>query len=120
VLATTLYAESLDRAYDQHFTHLVASALLGLAGVAATSGRPEVGAHLLGASEGLMEALGAPVFPRDHPVRARCLAALTALLGDARLAAAREAGRTLPVAQAVAAAKAVAEAVAKSALAERD
>ena len=61
-----------------------------------------------------------PLFPRDQPIRERCLAALTTLLGDDRLAAAREAGRTLRVEQAVAAAMAVAAAVAGSAFAEHD
>jgi hypothetical protein len=59
----------------------------------------------------MMDALGAPVFPRDFPVRARCLAALTKALGEERLAAAREAGRDLTLEAAIAEAQAVAQAV---------
>ena len=60
---------------------MVGSSLHGLAGVAAESGQPEAGARLLGAAEGLAASLGAPAYPRDQPVRARALAALTAALG---------------------------------------
>jgi hypothetical protein len=50
-----------------------------------------------------------PIFPRDEPVRDRCLSALTAALGEERLAAAREAGRTLNIEQAIAQAQDVAD-----------
>jgi predicted ATPase/transcriptional regulator with XRE-family HTH domain len=106
--ATPLYAKSLNRARDSGITLLVASALLGLAGVAAESGRAEQGAHLLGAAEAMDASFGAPIFPRDQPVRDRCLSALTAALGEERLAAAREAGRTLTVEEAITQAQAVA------------
>ena len=52
-----------------------------------------------------------PLYPRDQPVRERALAALTAALGQERLAAAREAGRALTLEAAIAEAQAVAEAV---------
>jgi predicted ATPase/DNA-binding XRE family transcriptional regulator len=110
-LATALYAESLNRAYDLNFTHLVASALVGLAGVAAASGRPEEGAHLLGAAKGMMDMLDAPMFPRDQPIRERGLAALRAVLGETRLAGAREAGRIMNIEQVITDAQAIAQAV---------
>jgi predicted ATPase len=116
--ATALYTESLNRAYGLNFTHLVASALLGLGTVAAASGRPEEGAHLLGAAEGMMAALGAPMFPRDRPIRERGLTALRAALGEERLAAAREAGRIMSIEQAVVKAKSISEAVVRSALSD--
>ena len=47
---------------------MVGSSLHGLAGVAAESGRPEEGARLLGAAEGLAAVVGAPAYPRDRPV----------------------------------------------------
>lgn len=119
VLAAWHYQASLDGAWELGFPMHVASALLGLAAVAATSGQGDEGAQLLGAAEGMAATLGAPVFPRDLPVRERCLAALSALLRDDRLAAAREAGRTLRVEQAVAAARDVAAAVATAALTEQ-
>ena len=109
--AAALYAESLDRARILRHPLLVGSSLHGLAGVAAASGQPEAGARLLGAAEGIAASLGAPAYPRDQPVRARALAALTAALGEEQLAAAREAGRALTLEAAIAEAQAVAEAV---------
>jgi len=92
----------------------MASALLGLAGVTAASGQPEPGASLLGAAEGVLAPLGAPILPRDQLVRERGLAAMTAELGEEHLAFALEAGRALTVEQAVARARAVGEAVMRS------
>jgi predicted ATPase/class 3 adenylate cyclase len=114
VEAAALYRDSLDRSHDQGFTMLVSTALLGLAAIAATSGQPETGARLLGAAEGLADSLGVPMYPRDGPVRERALAALTATLGEQRLAAAQQAGRALTVEAAIAEAQAVGEAVMSS------
>lgn len=93
---------------------MAVSFLNGLAGVAAASGQTEAGARLLGAAEGLASSLGAPAYPRDRPVLARALAALTAALGPERLDVTRQAGRLLAVDQAVAEAKAVAAVVMRS------
>jgi predicted ATPase len=120
VLAARQYRASLAGAWELGFPMHVASALLGLAAVAATSGQGDAGAQLLGAAEGIAATHAAPLFPRDQPIRARCLTALTTRLGDDRLAAAREAGHALRVEQAVAAAMAVAAAVAGPGLAEHD
>jgi predicted ATPase/transcriptional regulator with XRE-family HTH domain len=109
VESARLYLDSLDRAQDLGISLLVTSTLLGLAGIATASGSAEQGARLLGAAEGIVASLGAPIFPRDQPVRDRCLSALTAALDEERLAAAREAGRTLTVEQAIALAQDVAE-----------
>jgi predicted ATPase/DNA-binding XRE family transcriptional regulator len=109
VRAAALYWDSLERARTLGFEVILVSTLLGLAAVAADSGSPEEGAHLLGAAEAVAASLGAPIFPRDKPVRARALAALTVVLGPERLAAAREAGRALTVEDAIGEAKAVAE-----------
>jgi tetratricopeptide (TPR) repeat protein len=107
--ATAHYAESLERAWDLSLDQFMVSSLLGLAGIAAEFGSPEQGARLFGAAEGVGARLEAPIFPRDHPVRARARAALTQVLGERRLAAARESGRALTLDQAVAEAKTVAE-----------
>ena len=112
--AAALYAESLDRARALRHPLMVGASLHGLAGVAAESGQPEAGARLLGAAEGIASSLGAPAYPRDQPVRARALAALTAALAPERLAAAREAGRALTLEAAIAEAQAVAAAVMSS------
>jgi tetratricopeptide (TPR) repeat protein len=109
--AAALYRDSLAQAQEQGFTMLVSTSLLGLAAIAAASGQPETGAHLLGAAEGIAESLGAPLFPRDRPVRDRALAALGTTLGERQLAAAREAGRALTVKEAISEAQAVAGAV---------
>jgi predicted ATPase/class 3 adenylate cyclase len=109
--AAAHYKESLERARNLRHPLMVGSSLHGLAGVAAESGRPEEGARLLGAAEGLASSLGAPAYPRDQPVRARALTTLTAALGVERLAAAREAGRALSLEAAIAEAQAVAEVV---------
>jgi predicted ATPase len=108
--AAALYLDSLIRSWDLGITMLVASSLLGLAGVAAASGWPEEGARLLGAAEGSAASLGVPLFPRDQPIRERVLTALRAELGEGRLAIEREAGRMLPVEQAIAQAQDVADA----------
>jgi predicted ATPase/DNA-binding CsgD family transcriptional regulator len=107
VRAAALYAENLERAQRVGYTMIVASSLFGLAGIAAASGRPEAGARLLGAAEGIAAALGSPIYPRDRPVRERARAALTAALGSERLAAVLEAGRALPREQAIAEALAI-------------
>ena len=112
--AAAHYMKSLDRARKLRHPLMVGSSLHGLAGVAAESGRPEEGARLLGAAEGLASSLGAPAYPRDRPVRARALAALTAALGEEQLAAAREAGRALTLEAAITEAQAVAAAVMSS------
>jgi non-specific serine/threonine protein kinase len=102
VQAAVLYSNSLARARDWGFTMLVVSPLFGLAAVAAASGQPETGAHLVGAAEGIAASLGAPYFPRDNPIRDRALAALTATWGERQLATAREAGRALAIEEAIA------------------
>jgi tetratricopeptide (TPR) repeat protein len=109
--AAAHYMESLARARLLRQPLMVGSSLHGLAGVAGESGRPEEGARLLGAAEGLAASLGAPAYPRDQPVRARALAALMVALGEERLATGREAGRALTLDAAITEAGAVAEAV---------
>jgi hypothetical protein len=85
--------------------------LHGLAGIAAATGHPDKGARLLGAAEGIVSSVGAPVYPRDRPVHEQALAALTVTLGPEQLAAARKAGRALTIQDAIAEAQAFAEAV---------
>jgi tetratricopeptide (TPR) repeat protein len=107
--SAALYLDSLNRAQALGISLLVVSTLLGLAAVAATSGRPDDGARLLGAADAIVAFLDTPIFPRDQPIRDRCLSALKAALGEDRLAAAREAGRTLTVEEAITQAQAVAD-----------
>jgi non-specific serine/threonine protein kinase len=109
--AAELYGESLQRSHAMAFSTIVVSALLGLAGVAVDSEQPEVGARLLGATEGFATRLGATLFTRDDHVHDRVLATLRLALGEERLAAIREAGRALSIESAIAEAEAVAAAV---------
>jgi hypothetical protein len=103
------YGESLERSWQTGVPVLAIGSLLGLAGVLAASGYAERGARLFGAAEGIMASIGAPVFPRDHPARDHALAELTAVLGEDRLGALRNSGRTLTFQQAVAEARTAAE-----------
>jgi tetratricopeptide (TPR) repeat protein len=109
--AAAHYMESLDRARDRGIALLMASALIGLAAIAAAFEQPETGASLLGAAEGVLASPAAPIRPKDQPVRERGLAAMSGALGEEKLAAAREAGRALTIDQAVARARAVSQAV---------
>jgi predicted ATPase/transcriptional regulator with XRE-family HTH domain len=118
--AASHYLASLERAWELGFPMYVASALLGLSAVAATSQQAEVGAHLLGAAEEMIASLGAPMFPRDQPIRERGVAVLHSVLGDERLAAMREAGRSMSIPQAVAEAGAVAHAMVPPGTSEHD
>ena len=76
--------------------------------------------HLLGAAEEMIASLGAPMFPRDQPIRERGVAVLHSVLGDERLAAMREAGRSMSIPQAVAEAGAVAHAMVPPGTSEHD
>ena len=109
--ASALYDESLQRSHSLHFWPIVVSSLLGLAGVAVETGQPEVGARLLGATEGFSARLGATLFIRDDPVHDRVLTTLRLALGEERFAAAREIGRGLSIEAAIAEARAIAETV---------
>ena len=109
--AATHYAASLERAWQLGFPMYVASSLHGLAAVAAASGLAEEGAHLLGAAEGMIAALGAPMFPRDQPILERGLCMLSAALGEDRLTRARHTGRMMSTGEVIAAARDVAAAV---------
>jgi predicted ATPase/transcriptional regulator with XRE-family HTH domain len=109
--AAALYEESLRRSHELDLWPLLASSLIGLSGIAVESGHHDEGARLLGAAEGSAASLGMPLFTRDLPVLERVLATLAPALGEERLAAAREAGRSLSIEVAIAEAQAVAEAV---------
>jgi tetratricopeptide (TPR) repeat protein len=105
--AVRLYAESLRRAHVQHITAQFVSALVGVAAIAASTGHLEVGAQLLGAAEGLADAIDARIFPRDFPVRQRALSALTNVLEENQLTRELAAGRSLTMDQVHAAAQAI-------------
>jgi tetratricopeptide (TPR) repeat protein len=109
--AAALYVESLQQSQALQFWAIVVSSLLGLAGVAVAAGQPEVGARLLGATEGFSARLGATLFIRDDPVHDRVLTTLRQALSEDRLALVRKAGQALSIESAIAEAETVAEAV---------
>lgn len=105
--ATALFTECLDLAWTLREPMQLADALLGLASLGAEHGQAATSARLLRAADALRDALGAPLPPRnDHVLQAR-LITLTAALGSERLAAERAASRAVPVADAVALARAI-------------
>jgi hypothetical protein len=79
----------------------IAICLAGLAGIALESQRPERAAHLLGAVDGLCEAIGAPLLPAEQAHYERDQAVARDRLGQAAFGAAWVAGRALPLEQAV-------------------
>ena len=105
-----LAAESLAHVQDRSYTPIALSALVGLAGVAAEAGQPELGARLFGAADAIVNSQRIAIFPRDRPVRTRTLRALRRALGDGRLVTAQAEGFSLAIAQAVEEALALAEA----------
>ena len=73
--------------------------------VASTRGQPERCAHLIGAAEGLLEAVGVPVYVYYEPHRSlyeRTMAAVRSQMGEQAFEAARAEGRSMTFEQAVA------------------
>jgi len=112
------YHEHCAQAWD-HFTHSlayyrelgdkagVAAALAGLAGVIGMQEQWERAAQLFGAARALRDVSGAKIIAPDLYHYERNITAVRARLGEAAFAAAWEAGRRLPLAQAIAAALAL-------------
>jgi non-specific serine/threonine protein kinase len=79
----------------------IADILSGLAEVAASAGQPERAARLLGAISALCEAIGMPMLLHDGQYK-RTLSTVRRRLGQSVFAAAWEAGRGLPLDDAIA------------------
>lgn len=75
--------------------------------VAAASGRPDVGAQLLGAAERMRELLGTAALPYERIVRERGIADVTHALDDDAATAAWTRGRNLAFEDAMAQARGV-------------
>jgi hypothetical protein len=71
-------------------------------GVTEAQGQPERAAQLFGAAAALREAIGESLPPAEQARNDQAGAALRVALGDAVFAAAWEAGRTMPLEQAIA------------------
>ena len=88
---------------DAHRLGLVCC-LIGMAGVAAAEGRPDAAARHLGTAQAALERLGLALAPADRGEAERIAAAARTAIGDAAFTTAREAGRNVPLEEALAAA----------------
>jgi hypothetical protein len=86
--ARCAYQEGLALSQELKGRRGMAWCLECLAEVAVTEGQPERGARLMGAAEGLIEAIGASWPPTHAAGRERALAALRTALGEEAAAAA--------------------------------
>jgi tetratricopeptide (TPR) repeat protein len=103
--AAAYYAESLTLCQTIGLPWLVAHGLEGMAcvvGVAEAREQREHAAQLFGAAAALREAIGAPLPPAEQARNDQAVAAVRVALGDAVFAAAWEAGRIMPLEQAIA------------------
>jgi len=82
--------------------YIIAWCLEDIAGVAIAQGNSGVAARLLGAAEGLRASIGARLLAFDRARSERTVAAARAALDATAFAAARAAGRALPLDQAIA------------------
>jgi predicted ATPase/class 3 adenylate cyclase len=102
--AAARFAEGLALAQEVGRPHWVALGLVGMAAVAGARGQPERAARLLGAAAALREATGATLDAADRATHDCAAGAAQAAVGAAAFAAAWQAGRAMPLADAVASA----------------
>ena len=103
--ATLLFEEGVALSEQMRDRANVAYCLEGLAVVANARGEAERSGHLIGAAEGLHEAVGVPVYVYYKPHRSmyeRTVAAVRTWLGEETFEEARERGREMTFEQAVA------------------
>ncbi|HEU5104118.1 MAG TPA: tetratricopeptide repeat protein [Roseiflexaceae bacterium] len=100
--AAALLAESLALSHDIGETGLIAYCLRGLGGVAVAQGQPERGARLLSVAEALFDAYGHVMNPTARDEHDREVASTREQLGETAFAAAWQAGRGMPLEQAIA------------------
>jgi tetratricopeptide (TPR) repeat protein len=98
------YQEALRCSRELRNRAGVAMVLECLAEVAVALDRPQQGARLMGAAEGLLDAIGAVWPPNYMASRERTQSTIVAALGDAAFTAARHEGRAMPLDEAIAAA----------------
>jgi predicted ATPase/DNA-binding SARP family transcriptional activator len=100
--ARAFFAESLAVWQELGNKQGIAKDLEGLAAVAVAQAHSERAARLLGAAEGLREAMGAPLPPADRGEHDRCVAAVRTALGEEGVAAVWAEGRAMSLEAAVA------------------
>ena len=93
--ARSYHLRSLAPAAKLGDPEAVAQALIGLAGVHALGGRPELAARLLGAADTAGRSPGASPLPGDNPNAERIAVAALNALGEDAFAAEFQAGRRL-------------------------
>jgi predicted ATPase/transcriptional regulator with XRE-family HTH domain len=99
--AARLYAESARLFLEVGDTWYIASPLAGLAAVAVSQGSPETAARLLGEAMALRETSGSTVWTTERERDEQTVTLARLALGEERYAQALEAGRALPLTQAV-------------------
>jgi DNA-binding CsgD family transcriptional regulator len=109
--AAVHFAEGLKLAIEHDDPRFQSFCLAGLAATLGPLGQLEPAARLFGAADALLEATGMSMEPLDQAACDRQRAAVRARLGAAPFAAAWEAGRVLPLEQALAEACRVAAAL---------
>ncbi len=97
--AHAFYKESLTIARELNYKDLVASCLEGVAEVVLAQGQPARATSILGAAEGLREAIGAHILPIFRATYDRTIAAARNQLGEKAFTAAWEQGRKMAVEQ---------------------
>jgi predicted ATPase/transcriptional regulator with XRE-family HTH domain/Tfp pilus assembly protein PilF len=102
VRARTCCAESLRLLCDLNNTNDIADCLVGLAGVAGEQGQPARAVRLCGATEALLERIGAVLERAERATHDRTIAAARAQLDEATFAAMWAAGRAMPLEQTIA------------------
>jgi tetratricopeptide (TPR) repeat protein len=101
--ALAAYREALSLWAGMGERWLIVQALAGLAALAATHGSPEHAATLVGATDSQLDEVGTTLISRDRVLYDQAASSARAALGEARFAAMRDAGRTLPMREVVAA-----------------
>lgn len=96
------FEESLLLRQDLGERRYSVDCIQGLAGVAASVGDPVRAARLWGAAEAALEELGTPLTPADREFQSQFVERARSELDEAAWSAAFEAGRRLPLAEAIA------------------
>jgi len=102
VQARTCCMESMRLLRDLNNTYDIADCLVGLAGVASEQGQPARAARLCGATEVLLESIGAVLERAERAAHDRTIAVARSQLDEATFSAMWAEGRTMPLDQTMA------------------
>ena len=102
VQARTCCMESMRLLRDLNNTYDIADCLVGLAGVASEQGQPARAARLCGATEVLLESIGAVLERAERVTHGRTIAVARAQVDEATFLAMWAEGRTMPLEQTIA------------------